>query len=204
MTRLVESSLVNVSRIEGLWKIIVSHFEILSSCQVLAVRQLTIEALQTIVLEIFAFKKSKPKHHAKLILTEEIKKCAGDDSIPEMETPAVVEGTSSDEAENEEEEAWRDFAWQFTILQPLADQLKSNNTQDKCTVIKGFEKIIQKCGQQIRNEGWRIIITTVSKALEFENEQTTASGFRCLKLVVNNFIDRLSQDNFVTVLNAIH
>jgi len=25
-----------------------------------------------------------------------------------------------------------------------------------------------------------------------------------LKLVVNNFIDRLSQENFVTVLNAIH
>jgi hypothetical protein len=81
--------------------------------------------------------------------------------------------------------------------------LKSNNSQDKCTVIKGFEKIIQKCGQQIRNEGWRIIITTISKALEFENEQTVVCGFRCLKLIVNNFIDRLSQDNFVTILSAI-
>jgi hypothetical protein len=58
MTRLVEASLVNVSRIDGFWKIIVAHFDILSSCQVLAVRQLTIEALQTIVLEIFAIKKT--------------------------------------------------------------------------------------------------------------------------------------------------
>lgn len=45
---------------------------------------------------------------------------------------------------------------------------------------------------------------TISKSLEYESEQTVACGFRCLKLVVNNFIDRLSQENFVTVLNAIH
>ena len=32
MTRLVEATLVNVSRIEGLWKIIVAHFDILSNC----------------------------------------------------------------------------------------------------------------------------------------------------------------------------
>ena len=57
MSRLVEAALINVSRIEGIWKIIVAHFDILSNCQVLAVRQLTIEALQVIVLEIFAFKK---------------------------------------------------------------------------------------------------------------------------------------------------
>lgn len=48
------------------------------------------------------------------------------------------------------------------------------------------------------------MITTISKSLEYENEQTVTCGFRCLKLVVNNFIDRLSQENFVTVLNAIH
>jgi hypothetical protein len=62
MSRLVEAALINVSRIEGIWKIIVAHFDILSNCQVLAVRQLTIEALQVIVLEIFAFKKL---HHSK-------------------------------------------------------------------------------------------------------------------------------------------
>lgn len=45
ISRLVESALVNTSRIEGFWKIIVAHFDILSSCPVLAIRQLTIEAL---------------------------------------------------------------------------------------------------------------------------------------------------------------
>ena len=58
MSRLVETALVNVSRIDNIWKIIVAHFNILSNCQVLAIRQLTIEALQTIVLEVFAHKKS--------------------------------------------------------------------------------------------------------------------------------------------------
>ena len=54
----METALVNVSRIDNIWKIIVAHFDILSNCQVLAIRQLTIEALQTIVLAIFAHKKT--------------------------------------------------------------------------------------------------------------------------------------------------
>lgn len=38
MSRLVETALVNVSRIDNIWKIIVAHFDILSNCQVLAIR----------------------------------------------------------------------------------------------------------------------------------------------------------------------
>lgn len=63
---------------------------------------------------------------------------------------------------------------------------------DKLAVLRGFEKIIQTCGQQIKNEGWRIIIVTISKQLERENEQVIAIGFRCLKLVVSNYINKLS------------
>lgn len=40
--------------------------------------------------------------------------------------------------------------------------------QDKIIVLKCIEKIIQVCGQQIKNEGWRIIIVSVSKSLEIE------------------------------------
>ena len=86
----------------------------------------------------------------------------------------------------------------------MSDQLKSSHNSDKNAVIKGFEKIIQACGQQIKNEGWRIIIVTISKSLEHESDSVVAGGFRCLKLVVSNFINRLSQSNFVTILNAIH
>lgn len=98
-----------------------------------------------------------------------IKPKADGDSSPETET--LVDEESSDEADRRDnEEAWADYVWQYTILHPLADQLRSNHSQDKFTVIKGFEKIIQKCGQQIRNDGWRIIIVTISKSLEYESE----------------------------------
>ena len=56
----------------------------------------------------------------------------------------------------------------------------------------------------MKNEGWRTIIVSISKSLENESDQVVACGFRCLKLVVSNYINRLSQHNFVTVLNAIH
>ena len=58
MSRLVETALVNVTRIDNFWKIIVAHFDILSNCQVLAIRLLTVDALQTIILAIFAHKKT--------------------------------------------------------------------------------------------------------------------------------------------------
>ena len=58
MSRLVETALVNVSRIDNIWKIIVAHFDILSNCKVLDICLLTIEVLKTIILAIFAHKKT--------------------------------------------------------------------------------------------------------------------------------------------------
>lgn len=68
-----------------------------------------------------------------------------------------------------------------------------------------MEKIIQTCGQQLKNEGWRLVILTISKAPEFiDSDQIAATGFKCLKLIVNHYIDKLSQENFTTILHAIH
>lgn len=125
------------------------------------------------MLEIFAHKKVSAKFKQSVVLQPKQIPDKSPDDMPETETPAILDYSSDDPATSdqiEDEEAWANNAWQSTILQPLADQLRSNHAQDKFTVIKGFEKIIQKCGQQIRNEGWRIIIVTISKSLEFESE----------------------------------
>jgi hypothetical protein len=53
LVRLVETSLVNVTRVDIFWKMIVAHFDILFQTNNPEVRQLTIEALQIIVLEVF-------------------------------------------------------------------------------------------------------------------------------------------------------
>jgi hypothetical protein len=71
--------------------------------------------------------------------------------------------------------------------------------------LKGIERIIQTCGQQLKNDGWRLVILTISKAPELiESDQIVATGFKCLKLIVNHYIDKLSQDNFFTILHAIY
>lgn len=49
------------------------------------------------------------------------------------------------------------------------------------------------------------MILTISKAPEFiDSDQIAATGFKCLKLIVNHYIDKLSQENFTTILHAIH
>jgi hypothetical protein len=42
-----------------IWKVLIAHFEILSNCKVQALRQLSLEALLCIILEIFNSKKEK-------------------------------------------------------------------------------------------------------------------------------------------------
>lgn len=56
----------------------------------------------------------------------------------------------------------------------------------------------------MKNDGWRIIILSISKSVEAEQDQVISCGFRCLKLIVSNYISKLTLPNFKTVLNAIH
>lgn len=37
-----------------------------------------------------------------------------------------------------------------------------------------------------------------------DNDQILSTGFKCLRLIVNHYIDKLTQDNFITMLHAIH
>jgi hypothetical protein len=68
-----------------------------------------------------------------------------------------------------------------------------------------MEKIIQTCGQQLKNDGWRQVILTISSAPDLnDQDMVVGTGFKCLKLIVNHYIDKLSQENFITILNAIH
>jgi len=45
---------------------------------------------------------------------------------------------------------------------------------------------------------------TISKAPESDQDSVVSTGFRCLKLIVSNYIDKLTQENFLTILQAIH
>ena len=49
--------MVNISRIDSFWKILVAHFEILAQSKEAQIRHVTIDALQLLILEYFAHKK---------------------------------------------------------------------------------------------------------------------------------------------------
>ena len=59
ITRLVETALVNITRIELIWIILVAHFDILANCKVQMLRQLSIDAMLCLILEIFVSKKKQ-------------------------------------------------------------------------------------------------------------------------------------------------
>lgn len=61
ISRLVETALVNISRIEVVWKVLIAHFDILANCKVQTLRQLSLEALLCIILEVFNYRKEAKK-----------------------------------------------------------------------------------------------------------------------------------------------
>jgi len=89
------------------------------------------------------------------------------------------------------------------VLGPFCDQLNSPFSNNQLQTLKGLEKIIQTCGQQIKNDGWKVLIFAVTKTAEIENDQIIAHGFKCLKLIVSTYIEKLSQENFIVIINAI-
>ena len=87
LRRLIETALVNVSRIDIFWKIIMAHFEILGQSKDVTVRQYTIEALQMLVIEIFSYKKqtqnqitSEETDEASVFVEEKLKERIPDES----------------------------------------------------------------------------------------------------------------------------
>ena len=94
------------------------------------------------------------------------------------------------------------------------------STQEKLLALRSIEKIIQLCGQNMKTEGWTLIIDNLGKASEIsllssmnnsiqspeinKLEQTIVSnGFKCLKLIISNYIQELGQQNFIGILDCI-
>jgi len=48
--------------------------------------------------------------------------------------------------ETDVDENWSGTVWQYTVLAPFSDQLKSCHASNKLQTLKGMERIIQTCG----------------------------------------------------------
>lgn len=106
ISRLVETTLVNVSRVEMIWKVLIAHFEILSNCKVQALRQLSLEALLCIILEIFNHKKEK-----KVELDPSAKKRANSNDV-QTDVPVDDEDHISEENLSPDvDENWSGTVW---------------------------------------------------------------------------------------------
>ena len=93
------------------------------------VRQYTIEAMQLLVLEIFAYKKQ--------FISPNLDDDFPDDSIANEDEIVF---------QRETDEQWQNDQWQYTILLPFSELLKTTNVQDKILILKSLEKIIQQGG----------------------------------------------------------
>jgi hypothetical protein len=135
ISRLVETALVNISRIELIWKVLIAHFDILSNCKVQVLRQLSLEALLSIILEVFSFRKERRAVELPDVVRKKSHQSSGGKTDSMDEDDMGVDDIDVDEN-------WSGTIWQYTVLTPYCDQLKSNHQSNKLQTLKGIEKII--------------------------------------------------------------
>lgn len=98
-------------------------------------RQLSLDAILCIILEIFNHRKERLAAGG----------VCSESGLSKSE--AVDEEADMTIDETDVDENWSGTVWQYTVLAPFSDQLKSSHASNKLQTLKGMEKIIQTCGQ---------------------------------------------------------
>lgn len=91
----------------------------------------------------------------------------------------------------------------------------SQSSSQKLLTLRSIEKLIQLQGQNMKSDAWQIIIDIVkhasgiSHASQLSAEQTkmeqqvNQNGFKCLKLIINNHLQELGQENIISIFDCI-
>ena len=65
------------------------------------------------------------------------------------------------------------------------------------------EKIISSFGNQLASVGWDELIKVVERVSVSKDKKVLINGFKVLKLIMTNFISKLSQKNISTLIDAV-
>mmetsp|Transcript_30487 Transcript_30487/g.29874 ORF Transcript_30487/g.29874 Transcript_30487/m.29874 type:complete len:112 (-) Transcript_30487:1863-2198(-) len=111
--------MVNISRIELIWKILIAHFDILTNCKIAMLRQLSIEALLAIILEIFSNRKQHRPTNSEILENQRrgLKFAKVSSNIDE----APFTQDDEEDFDIDVDENWSGSIWQYTILTPFCD-----------------------------------------------------------------------------------
>lgn len=104
----------------------------MSTCKVQTLRQLSLDAILCIILEVF-------NHRKERLAAGGIFPESGKVETADEEADMTIDETDVDEN-------WSGTVWQYTVLAPFSDQLKSCHASNKLQTLKGMERIIQTCG----------------------------------------------------------
>lgn len=82
-----------------------------------------------------------------------------------------------------QDENWKE--WQQTMFLSLHDLCASSYSDTQQSVLKAVNSILQHCGGQLNRAGWGMLMLVLS---ELNAKQHSAAAFKCVKLIVNDFL----------------
>ena len=96
-----------------------------------------------------------------------------------------------------------DDQWVERIFEPLFKQMDTDFYKNKQIILSSMEDIIQKHGNYLNNI-WNHILQILLKVSVSEHEGGIKQGFKNLKLVISDYITRMSQANIIVIIDIIY
>lgn len=181
IVRILEVTLINMNRIELIWDtVIMNELALISSCRHEWLTSIAMEAICVIIEELFD----------KRVRTEQLK--------IEMDIEEAYE--NRDEID---EEASLDEKWIKKIFEPLDKQMDTEFEKNKLIILRFIGNILQKHGNYLNNSIWKNILYLIMNSGKSKDKDCVDQGFKNLKLIVGDYVTRMSEDNIVLIIDTI-
>ncbi|EGR29232.1 mon2, putative [Ichthyophthirius multifiliis] len=180
--KLKETVLVNISRIDLFWSLIIPHLILLSSEKQGDLRMFSIDILNNIINNAFNYFSSNiysPSQKNKKNLKKVIQKFKETDS-------------------------WNQQNWQKSLLMPYKEVILSQFTDTQDIFLLNLIKIIQNNGHEINQNGYLVILDIlqiVSTGQQFQN--TLTQGLKCLSIIINQHITIINRYQLKIIIDLI-
>lgn len=152
LSRMLETIMVNLHRIETFWDIVNAHYLCISHANLLSLRTQGVENLNIVIEKLIEYKE---QHHEK------------DDSH------------EVDEKQRKLKEKWNSENWQKTLFQPWLEISKTKFIDVKENVCSSLLKLLQSHGHKINVNGWETIASILFE-ISLEGGRPTQLGSKIL------------------------
>ncbi len=195
LARMLESTLVNLDRIEDFWGIVLAFYVcVTTNSKNLILRNRGVENLNTLTEKLFHYFSTRKDRWDNKVNGE-----AGSEEKKEEEKSPK----KSDSHRQKYSEDWGRETWQQIIFQPWLEISKTRFSDVKENVCSSLLKLLQNNGHEIDKNGWKSISLILLEVSQDSVGNTARLGFKCLETAVGDYLQDFEIESVKTLVEVV-